>query len=152
MNPRKRGTKAAFHYVLTCPPAARCAVRLRLSRATRSQRPFDDSTTIVEARRQRGRRVLRVSLQPSSTDADARHVQRQAFAGMIWSKQFYHYDVPRWLDGDPAQPPPPAERRQGRNHDWTHLEQCRHHLHARQVGISLVRRLGSGVSLHHRWR
>ena len=46
---------------------------------------------------------------------------RQAFAGMIWSKQFYKYDVRRWLKGDPAQPPPPPERREGRNRDWRHL-------------------------------
>ena len=56
-----------------------------------------------------------------STDADARLVQRQAFAGMIWSKQFFHYDVPDWLEGDPTQPPPPPERKHGRNGDWKHL-------------------------------
>ena len=48
-------------------------------------------------------------------------VQRQAFAGMIWSKQFFYFDIPEWLNGDPAQPPPPAERRHGRNRDWMHL-------------------------------
>ena len=48
-------------------------------------------------------------------------MQRQAYAGMIWSKQYYHYDVPRWLEGDPLQPAPPAGRRTGRNHEWTHL-------------------------------
>ena len=55
------------------------------------------------------------------TDPDARLVQRQAFAGMIWSKQFFYYDVPEWLRGDPGQPEPPASRRTGRNHEWTHL-------------------------------
>jgi hypothetical protein len=54
-------------------------------------------------------------------DEDARAVQRQAFAGMIWSKQFFYYDVPSWLKGDPTQPPPPAERRHGRNSEWVHL-------------------------------
>ena len=54
-------------------------------------------------------------------DADARLVQRQAFAGMIWSKQYFHYDVPEWLEGDPLQPPPPPERKRGRNRDWAHL-------------------------------
>ncbi len=67
---------------------------------------------------------------------------------MIWSKQFYHYDVPEWLDGDPAQPPPPAERRHGRNADWRHLEQRRRHLDAGQVGVPLVRRLGPRLPLH----
>jgi hypothetical protein len=60
-------------------------------------------------------------LQAGISDPDARNVQRQAFAGMIWSKQFFDYDVSRWLDGDPNQPPPPAERLTGRNADWRHL-------------------------------
>src|SRR5262249_52366593 len=54
-------------------------------------------------------------------DTDARNVQRQALAGMIWSKQFFYYDVRNWLRGDPAQPPPPPERRRGRNNGWRHL-------------------------------
>jgi hypothetical protein len=61
------------------------------------------------------------SLQHDIADADARSVQRQAFAGMIWSKQFFHYDIPEWLKGDPAMPPPPPERKHGRNSDWRHL-------------------------------
>jgi hypothetical protein len=55
------------------------------------------------------------------SDADRRLVQRQAYAGLIWNKQFYRFDVRRWLDGDPMQPPPPAERKKGRNADWRHL-------------------------------
>jgi hypothetical protein len=60
-------------------------------------------------------------LQQDITDADARNVQRQAFAGMIWSKQFFYYDVPEWIKGDPGQPAPPGERRWGRNREWLHL-------------------------------
>ena len=60
-------------------------------------------------------------LQRSIGDPDARLVQRQAFAGMIWSKQFFLYDVQCWLEGDSTQPPPPPERKHGRNHDWKHL-------------------------------
>ncbi|MBV9914534.1 MAG: hypothetical protein JOZ93_18285 [Sinobacteraceae bacterium] len=52
---------------------------------------------------------------------DERRVQRQAFAGMLWSKQFYFYEVEEWLDGDPSGPPPPAGRKHGRNGDWRHL-------------------------------
>jgi hypothetical protein len=52
---------------------------------------------------------------------DAKLVARQAFAGMLWSKQYYHYVVNDWLEGDPGQPLPPQKRREGRNHDWTHL-------------------------------
>ena len=59
---------------------------------------------------------------PASVDDDARLVARQAFAGMIWGKQFYCYDVKRWLDGDPTQPPPPPERRQGRNAGWLNVD------------------------------
>ncbi len=59
---------------------------------------------------------------PASVDDDARLVARQAFAGMLWGKQFYCYDVKRWLDGDPTQPPPPPERRQGRNAAWLNVD------------------------------
>jgi len=58
---------------------------------------------------------------PQERSGDARNVLRQALAGMLWSKQCYHYDVRTWLEGDPGQPPPPPERKKGRNHDWTHL-------------------------------
>jgi hypothetical protein len=60
-------------------------------------------------------------LQKDITAADARNVQRQAFAGMIWSKQFFYYDVPEWIKGDASQPPPPGERKHGRNREWSHL-------------------------------
>src|SRR6201999_3761857 len=59
---------------------------------------------------------------PASVDDDTRLVARTAFAGMIWGKQFYCYDVKRWLDGDPTQPPPPPERRQGRNAGWLNVD------------------------------
>jgi hypothetical protein len=58
---------------------------------------------------------------PERLGEDARSVMRQALAGMLWSKQWYHYDVRRWLEGDPGQPPPPPERQRGRNAEWGHL-------------------------------
>jgi len=58
---------------------------------------------------------------PQNLSKDAQNVMRQGFAGMLWSKQFYHYVIKDWLEGDPGNPPPPAERRKGRNHEWTHL-------------------------------
>src|SRR5262249_48374391 len=61
------------------------------------------------------------SVIPERLGDDATGVMRQALAGMLWSKQWYHYDVRRWLEGDPAQPPPPSARRHGRNAEWTHL-------------------------------
>jgi hypothetical protein len=122
VNPDHEGTKAGALYPLTVPAGGSQAVRLRLAKAGPSEIPpcFDDFDSLFAQRigeadefyseRQRG-----------ITDADARLVQRQAFAGMIWNKQFYYYDVPEWLRGDPAQPPPPPERRHGRNVDWKHL-------------------------------
>ena len=61
------------------------------------------------------------SVTPRELSIDGRAVMRQAFAGMLWSKQYYHYVVRDWLSGDSKQPPPPPERRWGRNHEWTHL-------------------------------
>jgi hypothetical protein len=58
---------------------------------------------------------------PEGLSDDGKLIMRQSFAGMLWCKQFYHYGVRHWLDGDPAGPPPPPERLQGRNKDWTHL-------------------------------
>ena len=58
---------------------------------------------------------------PEDLSPDGRNVMRQAFAGLMWSKQFYHYIVRDWLNGDPGQPAPPEARKHGRNHDWTHL-------------------------------
>ena len=69
-----------------------------------------------------GRRVLRRAAAPPTAPTDAAMVMRQAFAGMLWSKQLYAYDVARWLAGDPTQPPPPASRRNGRNSRWSHFE------------------------------
>ena len=96
----------------------------------------------------RGRRVLRRAPAGRHWSDDERPVQRQAFAGMLWSKQFYHYDVDEWLHGDPAQPPPPPERAARPQPRMGASQHRRHHLDARQVGVSLVRRLGSGVPLH----
>ena len=120
------GTKAAAHYALIGPGRRqRRAIRLRLDRRGRRARSAEAavrraSTQIVATRKARSRRVLR-HRHPADLADDARAVMRQALAGLLWTKQFYHYDVKTWLDGDPAQPPPPADRRRGRNAEWTHL-------------------------------
>jgi hypothetical protein len=119
VNPERRGTKAAGHYVLRIPAGGSSAIRVRLSRAAQD-RPFDGFDQIVYDRRREADAYYN-SIQSDLPDADARDVQRQAFAGLIWSKQYYRYDVNRWLEGDPAQPPPPVARRSGRNSNWTHL-------------------------------
>ena len=82
--------------------------------ATRSAPEFDD---VVAARRAEAD-AFYAELTPDGASADEARVMRQAFAGLLWSKQFYHYDVARWLDGDPAQPPPPPQRHRGRNARW----------------------------------
>jgi hypothetical protein len=61
------------------------------------------------------------AIHPAALSEDERRVQRQALAGLIWSKQYYYFEVGDWLDGDPAQPAPPEERKGGRNHEWTHV-------------------------------
>ena len=78
-----------------------------------------------------------------------RRIQRQAFAGLLWSKQFFHYDVTQWLEGDPVQPAPPRSRLTGRNAEWVHTIMARHRLDARQMGVSVVRRLGLGLPSDH---
>jgi hypothetical protein len=120
VNPERTGTKAAAHYRLLVPAGGSVSVRLRLTDAGPEPalgREFDATF----ARRRREADEFYATVIPSTLSDDARSVARQAFAGLLWSKQFYHYDVRRWLEGDPAGPPPPDPRRNGRNRDWTHL-------------------------------
>ena len=119
VNPDRTGTKAAAHYPREVPAGGSIAIRLRLTREPALE-PFFEFDDLF-ARRRREADAFYAELQAELTDEDARAVQRQAFAGMIWSKQFYYYDVPLWLKGDPAQPPPAREREQGRNSEWAHL-------------------------------
>jgi hypothetical protein len=118
VNPQQRGTKAAAHYRLEVPAGGHAVVRLRLS-ADAHARPFTGFDDAVE-RRRRGADEFYGRLQTGMSD-DQRLVQRQALAGMLWSKQFFYYDVRKWLHGDPGQPPPPPERMRGRNREWIHL-------------------------------
>ena len=119
VNPQQNGTKAAAHYAMTVPAQGSVTVRLRLARG-RNPKPFADFDALMEQRRTEAD-AFYAGIQSDLPDAEARLIQRQALAGMIWSKQFYYYDIPRWLAGDPAMPPPPPERRHGRNHEWSHL-------------------------------
>ena len=119
INPAQTGTKAAAHYVREVPARGAVEIRLRLSTESPAA-PFADFAEVFKSRI-RDADEFYAALQAGLSDADARLVQRQALAGMIWNKQFYYYDIPEWIDGDPAQPPPPLARRQGRNNDWRHL-------------------------------
>src|SRR5262245_21021616 len=117
VNPQGRGTKAAARWRLTVGPAASVELRLRLAPGRTDLGP--DFERVMRERRAEADEFY-AELTPPSATADEALVMRQAFAGMLWSKQFYHYNVRRWLQGDPGQPPPPPERWHGRNADWQH--------------------------------
>jgi hypothetical protein len=123
VNPAKTGTKAAFHHVLSVAPGATAEIRLRLARAddTSTSVSIDASWDAAMAARQSEADDFYARLTPAQATPDEAMIVRQAMAGMLWSKQYYHYDVERWLDGDPACPPPPASRETGRNSAWRHL-------------------------------
>jgi hypothetical protein len=120
VNPDMQGTKAAAHYICTVPAHDSVEFRVRLSAPAHHQpfADFEDSFDATVRGADEFYATLQKDLPPS---CDQRHVQRQALAGMIWSKQYFYYDIPQWLKGDPAHPAPPAERRHGRNHEWCHL-------------------------------
>ena len=115
------GTRAAPLVRVELAAGAAATLRLRLRPVT-SGVAFSDFDAVFASRVAEAD-VFYAALQSNITDADARLVQRQAFAGMIWSKQYYGLDVRLWLEGDPEEPPPPLSRRHGRNADWRHLVQ-----------------------------
>jgi hypothetical protein len=122
VNPSRSGTRAAARYRFTVPAGGEVTVRLRLSAELSGRDALGpDFDSLVERRKREADEFYGPLAAPETSD-DERLIQRQAFAGLLWSKQFYHYDVPRWLTGDPAQPVPPPERWAGRNHSWTHLD------------------------------
>jgi len=121
VNEEKVGTKAAAHYKLTVGAGERIEVRLRLTDADfKTKSAFADFDKIF-ARRKVEADEFYATVIPSDLSPDAKNVMRQGFAGMLWSKQFYHYVIKDWLQGDPGNPPPPAERLKGRNSQWPHL-------------------------------
>ncbi len=119
INPDRTGTKMAAHYAALVQPGATYTVCLRLT-ASPNNKPFADFEALF-THRQREADEFYAELQPVTLSEDEKLVQRQAFAGMLWSKQFYYYDVGQWLKGDPAQPVPSDNRKRGRNWEWSHL-------------------------------
>ena len=115
-------TKAAAHFVLTIPPRTEVVLRLRLTvESAATADPFGpDFQRVFADRLAEADEFYDARLACGIADED-RNVARQAYAGLLWSKQFYHYAVKDWLEGDPLQPTPPASRFQGRNQDWQHL-------------------------------
>ena len=122
VNPKRIGTKAAAHRVLTLAPGETQVMRLRLyDDAEAPKQAFGESFAQVWGLRRKEAEEFYATVLPPCVSDDERNVARQAFAGLLWSKQFYHFVVADWLEGDPAQPAPPAARRSGRNSDWPHL-------------------------------
>jgi hypothetical protein len=148
VNPQHTGTKMAAHYPLQLGPGESVTLKLRLTDldplggmdsdspmvgtitgpAHQDRLPgvpgtndFGEGFEAMFATRQREATEFYDSRIPKTLSDDARHVMRQAYSGMLWCKQFYHYDVYTWIEGDPAGPEPPPERLHGRNKDWTHL-------------------------------
>ena len=116
----QQGTKAAFHYDEPVPGGGSKTFRLRLANKNYYE-AFNDFDQVF-ADRIRETNEFYAGLQQDIRDEDERLVQRQAFAGMLWNKQLYIYNVENWLNGDARQPPPPHERLKGRNHKWRHLK------------------------------
>ncbi|HWN71969.1 MAG TPA: glucosidase [Haliangium sp.] len=122
-NPDRTGTKSCARIDRVVPARGSVTVRLRLTNAVLEE-PLADVDDIVEARR-READAFYEAIQPPMASEDERRIQRQAFAGMLWTKQIYLFDVDRWLDGDNPSWPPPAERLGIRNHHWRHLNSKR---------------------------
>jgi hypothetical protein len=121
VNPEERGTKGAAHYRLEIAPGRSVIVRLRLNAIAPGRvDPFETFDEMFERRRREASEFYATVI-PETLSADAANVARQAFAGLLWSKQYYHYVVKDWLEGDPEQPEPPSSRQRGRNREWTHL-------------------------------
>jgi hypothetical protein len=121
VNPQQVGTKAAVHYFRQIGAGETAIFKLRLSNASDLLQPLGaDFDAIFERRRQEADAFYE-RVTPFPLSDDMRNIQRQAFAGMLWSKQYYYFIVERWLDGDPAGPPPPEQRKNGRDCEWRHV-------------------------------
>lgn len=121
VNPNKTGTKFSPYYILDIEAKKTKVVRLRLSDRDNLDRPFGRNFDNIFNDCFREANEFYRKITNNSVSDDRRKIQRQALAGMLWTKQFYHYIIEDWLKGDPNQPPPPAERKNGRNSEWIHL-------------------------------
>lgn len=119
VNPSKTGTKASLNYDIEIDGGSFKSVRLRLVKNS-IQDPFQNFDLIFKQKINEADEFY-ADIQAEIKSDDAKNIQRQAFAGMLWSKQFYYYDVEEWINGDKGQPKPPAQRKEGRNKDWLHL-------------------------------
>jgi len=120
VNPDQQGTKCAFWYKLEVPAGGTAELRLRLRPRGKAKAPaaFGNNFADTVAARRGEADEFYGELTPKTASEDEALVMRQAFGSLLWSKQLYYYDVRRWLDGDPAEPTPPASRQHGRNSKW----------------------------------
>jgi mannosylglycerate hydrolase MGH1-like protein len=121
VNPAQEGTKAAARYRGVIAPGESVTLRLRLTDQTPRAEMVEKEFDAIFNQRLADADEFYTVRTGTCTCSDTASVQRQAFAGMLWSKQFYHLDVNAWLNGDPSQPAPPASRLHGRNSEWRHL-------------------------------
>jgi hypothetical protein len=130
VNPHQEGTKGALHYLLAVPAGERTEIRLRLTLAdadvagppVEADAPdLGETFERVMAVRRAEADTYFADVLPAGTPPEEAAIARQAAAGLMWGKQFFHFDVSRWLEGDPASDPPPAGRRHGRNSGWWHM-------------------------------
>lgn len=119
VNPDNRGTKAGVCFTRLIPSGESAEIQLRLTDHW-FEAPFEEYEKVFQRTKKEADHFY-AELQNEIGDTDLKSIQRQAIAGILWSKQFYYYDVKCWLSGDPGEPPPPEERKSGRNSDWKHL-------------------------------
>ena len=121
VNPERTGTKFSPCYLMHFNPGESRELKFRLSKSKNLKTPFGKQFDETFLRRKDDADEFYEKICPFPIEEDVRNIQRQSFSGMLWAKQFYNYVVEDWLEGDPAFPPPPEERKNGRNHNWTHL-------------------------------
>ncbi|MEE9430772.1 MAG: glucosidase [Melioribacteraceae bacterium] len=119
VNPKQVGTKAAANYNIKVKANNNEVVYLRLSKKV-IKKPFAEIENIFESSIRQADNFYK-KIQKGIKVTEYKNLQREAFAGMLWSKQFYYFDVPQYVKGDPGQPPPPPERKNVRNSKWAHL-------------------------------
>ena len=120
VNPRQVGTKASPVYAMTLTPTSKVEIRLRLTNKKDLAEPFSGFDARFDARKMETDEFYQ-TISPEKAHSDMRNVQRQAFAGMLWSKQYYHYSLQQWFEGDSKFPPQPKERKlNSKNKDWVH--------------------------------
>ena len=117
---KKEGTKFSPVYEFNIEGQSSVTIKLRLSKQAIDQNPFNENFDAVFNNRIKEADEFYNEV-TAAKDKDQRNIQRQAFAGMLWSKQYFNIDIPRWLNGDPGQPAPPEQRKHGRNHQWQSL-------------------------------